>query len=78
MDTSSLRKLLTQALGMLDGKGPEGEDGMELEGEDAGDGGSEGVTDLDDYPKAEPSKMNDKKKRSLDIVAASLKKKMGK
>jgi hypothetical protein len=51
--------------------------GMELADKDAGDGGSDGVTDLGGVPSAVPSNTSTGKKKSLDIIAAGIKRSMG-
>lgn len=74
MDKMRLRSLCGEIMSMLD---DDEKSGMELADKEAGDGGSEGVTDLGGVPAAVPSNTSTGKKKSLDIIAAGIKRNMG-
>ena len=76
MNVELFRQKLTELLGMLDSKE---ESPNPFDDKDSGDGGSDSVTDLTGIANTVPSKSKaSSNKRSLDIVAASMKRTLGK
>jgi hypothetical protein len=76
MDKMKLKSLLSEVMAMVDCDEEKFEDkkeGMPLSGEDAGDGGSDGVTDLGGMPKASPANTSAGNKKALDVIAAGMK-----
>lgn len=77
MDKIAIRKIAEQLMSMCDDCGEDSTEGMPLHGVDGGDGGSDGVTDLNPEVKAEAAPAS-KKKKSLDVAAMSIARKLGK